>query len=89
MWDQSKLPRTQAVSRVMEKIGSMRIDQNAFTKTRSLDNILWELGVSLMKNGTDVKIVVDVTRYPWQETCSETLIQGAAETKGELGSLHL
>lgn len=74
----------------MEEIGASRIDSNAFTKTRSLDNILCELGVRLMKNGLDVEIVVDVTRYPWQDACSETSsLQEAIETKGELQSLHL
>lgn len=74
----------------MEETGASRIDSNASTKTRSLDGILCELGVSLMKNGLDVEIVIDVTRYPWRDTCSETAsLRGAIETKGELDSLHL
>lgn len=74
----------------MEETGAIRIDSNAFTKTRSLYGILCESGVSLRKNGLDVEIVVAVTRYPWQDTCSETAsLQGAIETKGELESVHL
>lgn len=43
-----------------------------------------------MKNGLDVEIVIDVTRYPWQDTCSETSsLQEAIETKGEIDSWHL
>lgn len=47
--DQSKLPRAQTMSRIMEEIVSSGIDYDGFTKIRHLDSILWGLGASLLK----------------------------------------